>query len=93
MFYFNFIQVRAAESLMKLISDIKQYLILNDFPSVNDAISQKTKMCHALQENIDSKLAALRDDMAAELYDLEEEYYSSVYKLKPMFSEENVLNE
>ncbi|XP_035224647.1 mediator of RNA polymerase II transcription subunit 22-like [Stegodyphus dumicola] len=85
--------VRAAESLMKLISDIKQYLILNDFPSVNEAISQKTKVCRALQENIDSKLAALRDDMAAELYDLEEEYYSSVFKLKPMFSEENVLNQ
>ncbi|KAG8198961.1 hypothetical protein JTE90_001761 [Oedothorax gibbosus] len=73
--------VRAAESLTKLISDIKQYLILNDFPSVNEAISQKTKMCRAVQENIDSKLTALRDDMAAELYDLEEEYYSSTFKL------------
>lgn len=84
--------VRASESLMKLISDIKQFLILNDFPSVNEAISQKTNMCRALQKNIDSKLSALRDDIAAELYDLEEEYYSSVYKLKPMFPEENVLN-
>lgn len=78
---------------MKLISDIKQYLILNDFPSVNDSTSQKSKICCAHQDNIDTKLTALRDDMAAELYDLEEEYYSSVYKLKPMFSEENVLNE
>nr|XP_042913953.1 mediator of RNA polymerase II transcription subunit 22-like [Parasteatoda tepidariorum] len=84
--------VRAAESLMKLISDIKQYLILNDFPSVNEAISQKTKMCRAVQDSIDSKLTNLRDDMASELYDLEEEYYSSAFKLKPMFSEDNVLN-
>lgn len=78
---------------MKLISDIKQYLILNDFPTVNDAISQNTKMCRSHQESIDAKLAAMRDDMAAELYELEEEYYSSVYKLKPMFSEDNVLKE
>ncbi|PRD27575.1 UNVERIFIED_CONTAM: Mediator of RNA polymerase II transcription subunit 22 [Trichonephila clavipes] len=85
-------KVRAAESLTKLISDIKQFLILNDFPSVNEAISQKTKMCRAVQESIDSKLAALRDDMAAELYDLEEEYYSSAFKLTPMFSFDSVIN-
>lgn len=36
--------VRAGESLMKLVSDIKQYLILNDFPSVNEAISQNSKL-------------------------------------------------
>ena len=28
---------------MKLISDIKQYLILNDFPSVNEAIAKYSK--------------------------------------------------
>ena len=37
------VQVRASESLMKLISDIKQYLILNDFPSVNEAIAKYSK--------------------------------------------------
>lgn len=36
--------VRAGESLMKLVSDIKQYLILNDFPSVNEAITQNSKL-------------------------------------------------
>ncbi|GIY40762.1 mediator of RNA polymerase II transcription subunit 22 [Caerostris darwini] len=84
--------VRAAESLTKLISDMKQFLILNDFPSVNETISAKTKVCRAVQEGIDNKLAAVRDDMAAELYDLEEEYYSSAYKLTPMFSFDSVYN-
>ena len=65
---------------MKLISDIKQYLILNDFPSVNDAIAHNSKRFLALQEGIDSKLIALRDDIATDLYELEEEYYSSVNK-------------
>lgn len=73
-------QVRAGESLMKLISDIKQYLILNDFPSVNDAIASNSKLFRTKQQECDQKLMTLRDDMAADLYDLEEEYYTSLYK-------------
>ncbi|KAF7997174.1 hypothetical protein HCN44_005451 [Aphidius gifuensis] len=72
--------VRAGESLMKLVSDIKQYLILNDFPSVNEAIGTNSKLFRQKQAESDQKLASLRDDMAADLYDLEEEYYTSIYK-------------
>ncbi|GAB6023338.1 Mediator of RNA polymerase II transcription subunit 22 [Chamberlinius hualienensis] len=72
--------VRAGESLMKLVSDIKQYLILNDFPSVNQSITDNSQMFLKMQNDFDIKLMALRDDMAADLYDLEEEYYSSTYK-------------
>ncbi|CAN7947096.1 hypothetical protein HPB47_023869 [Ixodes persulcatus] len=72
--------VRAGESLMKLISDIKQYLILNDFPFVNDSIAQNSQRYCSVQMDCDQRLMSLRDDMAAELYDLEEEYYSSCYK-------------
>lgn len=72
--------VRAGESLLKLVSDIKQYLILNDFPSVNEAITQNSKLFRTKQTECDQKLMNLRDDMAADLYDLEEEYYTSVYK-------------
>ncbi|KAG8233795.1 hypothetical protein J437_LFUL008015 [Ladona fulva] len=72
--------VRAGESLMKLVSDIKQYLILNDFPSVNEAIAQNSKLFRTKQQECDQKLMTLRDDMAADLYDLEEEYYTSIYK-------------
>lgn len=72
--------VRAGESLMKLVSDIKQYLILNDFPSVNEAITQNSKLFRTKQAECDQKLMTLRDDMAADLYDLEEEYYTSIYK-------------
>ena len=73
-------QVRAGESLMKLISDIKQYLILNDFPSVNEAIAHNSKTFLDLQETCDRKLTTLRDELATDLYELEDEYYSSSYK-------------
>ncbi|XP_068617060.1 mediator of RNA polymerase II transcription subunit 22 isoform X1 [Brachionichthys hirsutus] len=69
--------VRAGESLMKLVSDLKQFLILNDFPSVNDAISLQNQQLRSLQEECDKKLTSLRDEIAIDLYELEEEYYSS----------------
>lgn len=72
--------VRAGESLMKLVSDIKQYLILNDFHSVNEAITANSQLFRSTQNDCDKKLMNLRDDMAADLYDLEEEYYTSVFK-------------
>ncbi|XP_036384823.1 mediator of RNA polymerase II transcription subunit 22 isoform X1 [Megalops cyprinoides] len=71
--------VRAGESLMKLVSDLKQFLILNDFPSVNEAISLRNQQLRSLQEECDKKLTSLRDEIAIDLYELEEEYYSSSY--------------
>lgn len=65
---------------MKLVSDIKQYLILNDFHSVNEAILTNSQLYRSTQADCDKKLMCLRDEMAADLYDLEEEYYTSVYK-------------
>ena len=41
--------VRAGESLMKLVSDLKIYLILNDFPNVNEAISSNSSMFKEMQ--------------------------------------------
>ncbi|XP_062929816.1 mediator of RNA polymerase II transcription subunit 22 isoform X1 [Mobula hypostoma] len=73
--------VRAGESLMKLVSDLKQFLILNDFPSVNEAINQRKQQLRSLQEECDKKLITLRDEIAVDLYELEEEYYSSSYSL------------
>ena len=79
-------QVKAGESLMKLVSDLKQFLILNDFPSVNESINYNAMTYKDTQSSIDKKLMLLRDDMAQDLYELEEEYYSSVYKWYPHYS-------
>ena len=65
---------------MKLVSDLKQFLILNDFPSVNEAIDQRNQQLRALQEECDRKLVTLRDEVSIDLYELEEEYYSSRYR-------------
>ncbi|CAD5120352.1 DgyrCDS8927 [Dimorphilus gyrociliatus] len=72
--------VRACESLLKLVSDIKQYILLNDFVSVNEVIHH-TRMSYTQKQQIhDHALIAIRNEIADELYDLEEEYYSSHYR-------------
>ena len=58
--------VRAGESLMKLVSDLKQYLILNDFPSVNEAIAQNSNMFKEMQVRC-SMTSSLRCFFCAEL--------------------------
>jgi len=65
---------------MKLVSDIKQFLILNDFLQVNEAIKAQNTRYRQTQNNLDIQLFALRDDMMVDLFELEEEYYSSQYK-------------
>lgn len=65
---------------MKFVSDLKQFMILNDFPSVNDSILKNTKNCKSQQQDLDNKLTSLRDEMAMDLFELEDEYYSSAYK-------------
>ncbi|ESO02339.1 hypothetical protein HELRODRAFT_155811 [Helobdella robusta] len=72
--------VRAAESLMRLVSEIKQFLILNDFAQVNEALKQNVDYYMRAQNKIDSHINIIREEMINELYDLEEEYYSSQYK-------------
>ncbi|XP_074871586.1 mediator of RNA polymerase II transcription subunit 22 isoform X2 [Carettochelys insculpta] len=87
--------VRAGESLMKLVSDLKQFLILNDFPSVNEAINQRNQQLRSMQDECDKKLISLRDEISIDLYELEEEYYSSSrvpYHAVPVMCPEGAFN-
>jgi mediator of RNA polymerase II transcription subunit 22 len=69
-------QVRAANIVRAGESLLKQFLVLNDFHSVNDAISSSSNLYRATQQDRDHKLMNLRDEMAVDLYDLELEYYT-----------------
>lgn len=60
---------RAGESLMKLVSDLKQFLVLNDFPSVNESISTNTQLYKNIQSECDKTLMNLKDEMSVELFE------------------------
>lgn len=70
--------IRAQESLIKLIHQIKQFYIINDFQLINDSI-RGSNTAHQV-EDIDLKLITLRNEISSELHNLEEEYYHSVNK-------------
>jgi len=73
--------VRAAQSIQRLIFAIKQFVTINDFPLINEAISRKSKFMVETQVNeVDAKLINLRDQISDELRDLEEDFYSSPIK-------------
>lgn len=72
--------VRAGESLMKLISDIKEFLILNDFPAVNNSLQMRVNQLRNIEDETKKKLWQLREQVNDDLRILEEEYYSSAYK-------------
>jgi len=71
---------RACESLVKLIWEIKQYQTINDFPLINESISNKVDTNLRKSNDIDTVLITLRDEITSDLYDLEEEYYNSFVK-------------
>ncbi|KAF6032633.1 MED22 [Bugula neritina] len=56
--------VRAGDSLMKLVSDLKQFLILNDFSAIGDSVES----------------SRMKDEVASDLYLLEDEYFNSAVK-------------
>lgn len=72
--------VRAGESLLKLVSDMKEFLILNDFPSVNATISERSGTLQEMTNQTDQKLLSLKQELALNLYELEQSYYSSSYR-------------
>ncbi|XP_020613412.1 mediator of RNA polymerase II transcription subunit 22-like [Orbicella faveolata] len=73
-------KVRAGESLMKLVSDMKEFLILNDFPSVNASISERSNTFQEMTNQTDQQLLNLKQELALNLFELEQSYYSSSYR-------------
>ncbi|XP_067056161.1 mediator of RNA polymerase II transcription subunit 22-like [Acropora muricata] len=72
--------VRAGESLMKLVSDMKEFLILNDFPSVNTSISERSNALQEINNVTDQQLLTLKQELAVNLFELEQSYYSSSFR-------------
>lgn len=65
---------------MKLVSDMKEFLILNDFPSVNASITEQSSAFQEMTNQTDQQLLSLKQELALHLFELEQSYYSSSYR-------------
>ncbi|XP_010458016.1 PREDICTED: mediator of RNA polymerase II transcription subunit 22b [Camelina sativa] len=73
--------VQAADSILKLVSELKQTAIFSGFASLNDHVEQRIAEFDQEAENTNRLLARIADDASASLKELESHYYSSAQRL------------
>ncbi|KAJ1408687.1 Mediator of RNA polymerase II transcription subunit 22 [Sesbania bispinosa] len=72
--------VQAADSLLKLVSELKQTAIFSGFASLNDHVEQRRVEFNQLGEKTDRMLSRIGEEAAASLKELESHYSSSAQK-------------
>ncbi|XP_015575126.1 mediator of RNA polymerase II transcription subunit 22a isoform X2 [Ricinus communis] len=77
--------VQAADSLLKLVSELKQTAIFSGFASLNDHVDQRIVEFNQQEEETDGILAKVGEEAAASLKDLESHYYSSAHRTSQTF--------
>uniref|UniRef100_A0A0R0GA57 Mediator of RNA polymerase II transcription subunit 22a n=1 Tax=Glycine max TaxID=3847 RepID=A0A0R0GA57_SOYBN len=71
----------AADSLLKLVSELKQTAIFSGFASLNDHVEERRIEFNQLAEKTDRTLSRVGEEAAASLKGLESHYSSSVQKI------------
>ena len=74
--------VTSTESLSKIVSDLKDLTILNDFKSINSQIQGQCNFLKQKEFDIDRQLTNTKDMLAKLLSELQHEYYTTNYKRK-----------
>ena len=72
--------IKATESLTKIVSDLKDLVILNDFKSINSQITSQCAYFKQREDEIDKTLTSFKDNLIPMVNELQQEYYSSNYK-------------
>ncbi|KRZ75472.1 Ectonucleoside triphosphate diphosphohydrolase 1 [Trichinella papuae] len=70
----------AAEALIKMVTDLKQFLILNDFAYINESITTSAVHNQIAQREFRDKLIAVKEEMTYCLQEAEQEYYNTALK-------------
>ncbi|XP_010242435.1 PREDICTED: mediator of RNA polymerase II transcription subunit 22a-like isoform X1 [Nelumbo nucifera] len=72
--------VQAADSLLKLVSELKQTAIFSGFASLNEHVEQRITEFNQQAEKTDRLLAQIGEEAAASLKELESHYYTSIQR-------------
>ncbi|KRX81456.1 Ectonucleoside triphosphate diphosphohydrolase 1 [Trichinella sp. T6] len=71
----------AAEALIKMVTDLKQFLILNDFAYINESITTTAVHSQIAQREFRDKLIAVKEEMTFYLQEAEQEYYNTAINM------------
>ncbi|CAM6116419.1 unnamed protein product [Calypogeia fissa] len=72
--------VQAADSLLKLVSELKQTAVFSDFTALNEQIEKRSATFVHLNEETEQLLMSVGEEVAASLQDLESHYYNSSHR-------------
>eukprot|EP00250_Pteridium_aquilinum_P005464 c15550_g1_i3 orf=148-642(-) len=72
--------VQAADSLLKLVSELKQTAVFSDFKSLTEQIKQRVGKFEKQSEQTESLLCNIGEQAAVALKELENHYYLSLHK-------------
>lgn len=61
---------------MKLINDLKQFMILNDFAFVNETIQETNTECMADKQYFDERLSVVNEDAIGLMFEVEHELFN-----------------
>lgn len=66
--------VRAGEALLKLVNELKTFVILNDFPSINQQVKEENESLIEKSKFLESQFLKLKGEFSVALFDLESEH-------------------
>ncbi|EAL67882.1 hypothetical protein DDB_G0279087 [Dictyostelium discoideum AX4] len=75
--------LNAGEGLLKIIEELKQNLILNDFSTMAEEVRIQNLVFHKENERTNKSIKLISEELSRSLKELEDEYYNSSYKLPP----------
>ena len=78
--YFN-MQVQAADSLLNLVSELKQSAVFSDFWSLNRSINQRIIKFGEQSQGTEKLLVNIGDKVASSLQELESHCFASPYRV------------
>jgi len=70
--------IRSAQSLLSLISELKQSILLYDYKSLNSGILSRIETIEQEKLTINNRLMSLQSDIRNNLKELEDVHYSSI---------------
>eukprot|EP00249_Psilotum_nudum_P010303 c22462_g1_i1 orf=483-992(-) len=72
--------VQAADSLLKLVSELKQTAVFSDFASLNEDVKKRVNKFGEKCEDTKHLISSIGEQAAISLRDLESHYYLSLHK-------------